>query len=207
MRAGLDTLRQAWPGSTGALPDAVALDARYRYLRVQVEGRTGLMVLADHDPGPQGRTAVWYSADGVVLRLAEGRIAGVTDGVRSWQWVSAAAPIDWQAVVTRGPTRFEQIIDRQPGWRFGERRARVVQAMASAPALHRAVGLPPQVQWFEERNASGAPQPVWYAVVLSAEGAQVMYGQTCLETDWCLSWQPWPAAAEAGRGGRLAAVP
>lgn len=193
MHTSLGTLMHAWGGGAQSPPDPAALDRRYRYLRARVDHRVAFMVWADDEHGPQGSTSVWYSADGVVLRLVDGRLAGITDGPRSWRWVSAVSPPDWRAVAAGGSAPFEQVIDRQPGWRFGERRVRVVRAIAGAPASHQAVGLPPGVQWFEERNTTGSAQPAWYAVEPGA--ARVLYGQACVEDDWCLSWQPWPVPA------------
>jgi hypothetical protein len=209
MRSGLATVKEAFASADEVLPAAGTLDLRFAYLRVHVEGRVALMASADHDFGPQGRTAIWYSADGVVLRLADGRLVGMTDGARSWHWVSAAAPIDWQAVRTQGRVIFEQVIDQQPGWRFGQRRTRVVEALAGPPASHGSVDLPAPVQWFEERNAAGPAQPSWYAVTFAQKGAEVVYGQTCLDTRWCLSWQPWPVASDpaAQRAGASAPGP
>lgn len=216
MQSGLDTAQAAlgWSRSAAAALDASPLDPALSYLRVQVQGKPGLVVLGDQTPGPLGLTSVWYSADGAVLRLVEGRLVGFADRQKSWAVTALrrAGPIalpstpgsvlpnadmpDWHAVARlTKPQIFEQLTDVQPGYRLGLTQQRERLAQAAAPAGHQARGLPAHAQWFVERDSGTAAHPAWFAYDLQQRPARWLYGQACLDAQHCLSWQPWPLRA------------
>ncbi len=202
-RAGLRTITQALQGGDEIDPTQ-PLDPQLHYLRVHIGRQVGLMVGAGEVPTPQGAQTRWYSADGVVLRLAQGRVAAIHDGARSWAWVAdegrdqGPGVIDWQGVAAGRVQRFTQVSDRQPGYRVGiarEREIRMTSQTLPADVLEASRHLTASVTWFEERNTRGEPEPAWYAVDLSAQPPRVVFGQACLQADWCLSWQAWPPQA------------
>jgi hypothetical protein len=199
-RAGLRTIAQALQGGDEIDPTQ-PLDPQLQYLRVHIGRQVGLMVNAGEVLTPQGAQTRWYSADGVVLRLAQGRVAAIHDGARSWAWVAnennnqGPVAIDWQSVAAGRAQRFTQVSDRQPGYRIGvarEREIRVASQTLPVEVLEASRHLTASVIWFEERNTRGEPEPAWYAVDLSAPQPRVVFGQACLQADWCLSWQAWP---------------
>jgi hypothetical protein len=199
-RAGLDTIAQAL---RGANPDVerLELNPQLTYLRVQIGRQVGLMVRADEPsiaPAELSDRSRWYSADGVVLRFAQGRIVAMHDRERSWAWVDSPQPVDWRRAAAGEVQRWREVSDQQPGYRLGrlrERELQVVRAVPPGDVLEASRHLTAPVTWFEERNVSGDPQTTWYAVDLSAPTARVVYGQTCLQEDWCLNWQVWPPQA------------
>lgn len=193
-RAGLRTIAQAWQGGEGVDPSQ-PLDPALQYLRVQSDRQSGLMVSAGEVANPRGPQTRWYSADGVVLRLAHGRVAAVHDGARSWVWVDGPPSVDWRRAAAGQTLRFAQVSDRQPGYRIGVARERELRATAQtlpSDLLQASRHLTATVTWFEERNIVGPPEPAWYAVDLSAQPPRVVFGQACLRADWCLNWQAWP---------------
>jgi hypothetical protein len=192
-QAGLQTIAQAF--AAGDDIEQQQLDPQLKYLRVQIGRQAGLMVFAGDIAGPQSPQARWYSADGVVLRLAQGRIAAVNDGARAWSAVDGPALLDWPRVAAGQHQRWREISDQQPGYRLGLARERELRVLTQAPpveVLDASRHVTAGVAWFEERNLTGDPRPAWYAVDLSAQPARVVFGQTCLQADWCLNWQPWP---------------
>ena len=193
MRAALQTAQQAWDGGQASLQPAGALQPGLDYLRVHIGRQSGLMVRADDEPGVPGPVGRWFSADGAVLRLLEGRLVGLTDGSRSWQLSRPLEPVDWRAVAQGLERQQTWVIDQQPGYRFGQRSERSLRLALAGPATHAMVAAGPGLRWFREADSRDARFSTWYAVDLASQPARVVYAQTCLEVDWCLSWQPWPA--------------
>ncbi|MBU6259721.1 MAG: hypothetical protein KGO01_14995 [Burkholderiales bacterium] len=196
MQGAAATLAPLWRGE-GAELAARPLQPQLRYLRVEVNGRVGLMVWSVDEQGPLGRTGVWYSRDGSVLRLAQGHVVGFSSPERQWRVsavepaVPAAAAASWAV-----PARSTEIQDAQPGYRFGIGVDRVRVALAQAPSGQHWLGSTAGLRWIEERNAGtadgaldSAAAPAW--VALDAE-ARPVYGARCMEPGWCLHWQVWP---------------
>lgn len=197
------TMAQAWRG--GASLDAPPpLNPSLQYLRVQIRQQVGWMVRAD-DAGdsnapPEAGLSRWYSADGVVLRLEQGRVTALHDGRQSWTRVALPTPIDWHQLAAGTVLRFREVSDQMPGYRMGVARERLLMASAHAPpaeVLDAARHVTAPVTWFEERAAAPAASPslaasAWFAVDLSSRPAPVVFGHACLQADWCVNWQPWP---------------
>jgi hypothetical protein len=200
--SGLETLAQAFWGDSADI-EHQPLDPKLTYLRVQVGQQVGLMVQANDIAAAQADHSRWYSVDGVVLRLMQGRIQAVNEGGRSWTAVEPNR-VDWRAVASGQVQRWREVSDQRPGYRFGlarDRELRVARATPPAHVLEASRHVTAPVTWFEERNAQGQPQSAWYAVDVAQQPARVIYGQTCLQAQWCVNWQVWPpnaaSAAEA----------
>lgn len=198
MRAAVGTARMALDGGAAHVQALTALDARHDYLRVQVGRQVGLMVRADTGAWPGDRTTYWYSADGALLRLVDGRLVGLADGSRSWRAAQDLEAIDWAGVARKGPIEFRRTVDQQPGYRVGQLQRRRLGVAAGGPAGHTLQHTAARLQWFTERDALDEHSSVaWYAVDLEAVPPRVVYGQACLAADWCISWQPWPPTGRA----------
>ena len=67
--------------------DDLRLDANLRYLRITVGSRVLLMVLGYIEPDPAGPIDTWYSQEGEVIRLQNGRIAATSGLTTAWRAV------------------------------------------------------------------------------------------------------------------------
>lgn len=170
------------------------LNPHFRYLRVVVEGRVVYLALGNIDHGVK----VWYSAMHEVLRLQNGRIAGVTGTATEWRNVSIPDLPSWDTLAgSKKPYKWTRVRDVMPGYQYGIRDELVLHAIP-APKNSELKGWDPgSLAWFEEDDVSRALPPARYAVDLS-EGKAV-YGETCLSPDLCFSWQYWPVGKK-GRG-------
>ncbi|MDA7415478.1 hypothetical protein PGB34_03800 [Xenophilus arseniciresistens] len=199
---------------------AAPLDARYRYLRANIDGRVAFLALGYLDQLPEGATEVWYSGSGEVFRLREGRIVGTTGlrGVRNWQAVRYSALPAWAVPPssTRPDrpseiTRFTRERDLMPGYRMAVRDD-IVQTRIAAPERTQALQVQGAgLQWFEERSstvpADEALPPSRYAVTVANGRAEVLYSEQCLAANFCLSLERWvPHAAAAAPLPTAAAV-
>ena len=191
--AFLQTFQQMWRGSASA--DDAAIDPRYRYLRVTLEGRVAVLALGFLDAHPRGPIEVWYSSGREVLRLQNGRLIGASGMPVEWREVRLPDLPPWPALAAAGkPYSWERVRDVMPGYRYGVRDA-LTLSVAPAPPASDLRGMDPQrLVWFEERADPGAAgiealPPARYAV----EGETAVYGEQCIAPNWCFSWQRWPA--------------
>lgn len=192
MRAGLQTVQQAW--AAPASVRTTALNPALRYLLVRHQDREALLVWVGDEPGPLGSASVWVGADGVVLRTVHGRLVGVAEPTRNWRVVGQTPPSPTSALAQGSPTSVTQTIDMQPGHRLGLRVPLLRTALSSAPSTTLLIGSAAEWRWEEEHMPGTTLPPSW--VAQDAHG-EVVYGQRCLAVDWCLSWQAWPTAVQA----------
>ncbi|TXH85944.1 MAG: hypothetical protein E6Q80_08630 [Thauera aminoaromatica] len=198
----------------GSLADRAAPNPAYRYLRTVVDGRSALLVLGYTDPDPATPDAppieVWYSAEGEVVRLQQGRVVGTSGLSTDWRSTRAPDAPTWgslvasaaqdraagQALATWQRTRDES------AYRSGVIDRISVHAIA-APRGTELAGLAPEsLQWFEERAEpivppAGTPGAVRltarYALRVDSGATEVVYTEHCLGPELCLSLQRWPA--------------
>jgi hypothetical protein len=187
----------------------IPLNPDFRYLRVATGGREALMVLgyvdADPDPDARGAVETWYSREGEVLRLQDGRILSTTGLRVDWRAVRYAEVPTWTQMLTQDSAVFVRERDEMPGYRFNLKDS-VYLYTIQPPGNAHLVGIPADhLRWYEER-VLGAPRNLpsaRYGVRLrdpeglaGVEGAgaavEVVYGEQCLALDLCVAWQTWP---------------
>jgi hypothetical protein len=191
--AGWQTVAQAWRSPAAPELAEVPLNPALRYLRVRVGSKVGLMVQAGGPGGP------WYGADGVVLRLREGRLVEFADARRSWTEVSHSGWPDLQIPTPddHPPRRGHLVADLQPGHRHGLRQSHTWVHWPDAPPGHDWQGDTHGLRWVVGRpDAPGAPA-TWYAIDTQRQPVEVVYGRQCLNLDptappTCITWQRWP---------------
>ncbi len=207
MDAVVGTLRSAVWGEPGA--DAARLNPNFRYLRVTVGSRVAFLALGNVESHPRGPVEVWYSARKEVLRIQNGRLAGVVGLTTEWRAVTLPDLPSWSAIArSKEPVSWVRVRDVMPGYRFGVRDTLVLRAIVP-PERTALLGLDPQsLTWFEERfptePAAGivatllAPSsedrtlpPARYAVELRDGLENVVYGEQCLAVELCFTWQRW----------------
>ncbi|MCK9202029.1 MAG: YjbF family lipoprotein [Gallionella sp.] len=196
-QAVLDAYRLSQGG--GSAPHR--LDPALQYLRVVAAGQENLLVLGYVDPAANGPVQVWYSGDGSVLRLDDGRLVGAAiRGVVDWSGVTFVNLPAWHSIGERA--EFVRIRDVSPGYRYGIRDEMHIRRIPAPDDSGLAGIAPALLTWFEESVAGGAGdgQPARYAVEhAGTPAARVVYGEQCLTAQYCLSWQNWPVSGGEGR--------
>lgn len=146
----------------------------------------------DHDEAGH-EVGVWYSADGAVLRLRDGRLVGLTGSPVEWRSIQLPSDLPtWQD--TKVPYRYTRVRDQMPGYQLGVKDDMHIR-MVSAPASKNVAlkGLDAStLTWFEESEAHHQVQPALVATQSVDNKTQAVYGQQCLTDKFCLSWQAWP---------------
>ncbi len=214
--SGSNAILQTLPYAYGEKRDvdSLQLDPNFRYLRVTVGGRVVLLALGDVDMTPQGPIEVWYSAEREVLRLQNGRLAGAVGLTTEWRHVSIPALPSW-AEIARGADdqyHWTRIRDVMPGYRYGVKDFLTLYAIEPPPRTALKKLDKQKLKWFEERfdpesevsrgrallgNArpNDSIPPARYAVELGGGAGTVVYGEQCLSSDLCFTWQRWPVQA------------
>jgi hypothetical protein len=175
--------------------DALQLNPQLRYLRVNVDGRVLLMVMGYSEHSAAGTLETWYSSEGEVLRLLNGRIFSTAGLEVDWQAVRNTALPSWGEMLGRPSAQFVRERDEMPGYRFS---ITETVSLDSVPAQtnSKLVGLSASdLIWFEEtvrKGANGVPS-ARYGLRVVAGVPSVVYGEQCLSNNFCFSWQTWPA--------------
>ena len=189
------TLWDAIP-ALGRNPDAIELNPKLRYLRVTVRGRVAFMVLGYVEPAPEGEIATWYSSEGEVIRLQNGRVVGTAGLETDWRAVRNVSLPAWKDLAGRAAVVYSRERDEMPGYRYGIAE-RVKLYPVSVPNNSKLVGLTADsLRWYEEAVldqpdglASGR-----FALYTKDNGETlVAYGEQCLSQTLCLAWQLWAA--------------
>jgi Group 4 capsule polysaccharide lipoprotein gfcB, YjbF len=198
-----ETVAAVWAQKWGnAATDVIPgnLDLRYRYMRIEVQGRPPvLMVMGYADNDAAGEIETWYSAGREVIKTQNGRILS-TAGLET-DWVAVRFPVPapgWEAVPKDGVS-FQRERDQMPGYAFGLLDGLKVTPLGMAPVEHLPASLPLPVartyQWFREESnaAAGNSLPAaWYARGLHRGMQTIVYSEQCLSPSLCLKMQRWP---------------
>ena len=186
------TLFDAIPG-LGPKTDNINLNPSLRYLRVTVRGRVALVVLGYVEPHPEGQIETWYSSEGEVIRLQNGRIVATAGLETDWRAVRNFSLPAWKDLVGRPAVVYRRERDEMPGYRFGIAES-VSLYPVPVPSNAKLVGLPVhELRWYEEA-VLGQPDGLPSArFALHAGEPRVVYGEQCLSQNLCLAWQTWPA--------------
>ena len=187
------TLFDAIPG-LGNKVDDIKLNPSLRYLRVTVRGRVVLMVLGYVEPHPEGQIDTWYSSEGEVIRLQNGRIVGTAGLETDWRAVRNFSLPAWKDLAGRSGVVYRRERDEMPGYRFGIAET-VSLYPVPVPSNAKLARLPAAgLRWYEEA-VLGQPDGLAsgrFALHVKNGEPRVVYGEQCLLRDLCIAWQTWP---------------
>ena len=200
--AYLDTVKSLLTSSTA--DNDTRLNPEYEHLRITLSGRSAFVTLGDIDKHPDGDLNVYYGGGGLVIRLRNGRLAGVNGLLTDWRNVVMHNAPAWALAAKAGQVEWRRTRDVMPGYQYGIDE-RLILTHITPPKKNPlwqagAEGL----MWFEERiadsnasnnignanNASKLP-PARYAVTIANQQTTVVYGEQCIAPDTCLTWQQW----------------
>lgn len=207
--AWADTLAGWWKTKRTDV-EAIPLVPNARYLRATVSGVPFLLALGatekytDPATGRVSTTEVWFSGDGEVLRLVDGRVAG-TSGIRlvDWRHVELRSAPAWATMTGQSSSsggQYSRLRDVMPGYRSGVMDQVSIRAMDGAPWRTRLVQLDPSsLRWYQETASTtgGAAEdrlPASRFAVDPANGS-VVYSEQCLSADFCMTLQQWPVTS------------
>lgn len=194
------TLVEAFGSGKNSNVDAIKLNPNLKYLRVTVRDRSVLMVLGYLDNTPQGTIETWYSSEGEVLSLLNGRVLSTNGLELDWRNVKYRLLPAWSEMSglnnNTAQVEFTRTHDQMPAYKFGV--SEVVNLYGvSPPSNSNLAGLPAnQLQWYEEKVKGTSHSLPSARYGLSTKNGQtvVVYGEQCFSSELCFSWQTWPVA-------------
>lgn len=165
----------------------------FQYMRITSDGRVFYLVKGYQDNGID----VWYGASGETLRFKDGRFAGASGLLTEWRNVIIPTTPTWADLVSGTSTyRWTRKRDLMPGYHYGIEDELAISRIPP-PINSNLAGLPPEkLIWLEENNLSQLNQlpPARYAY--DSVSQTVVYGDTCLSSTFCFSWQSWPKSLQ-----------
>ena len=194
------TLVEAFGSGKNSKVDAIKLNPNLKYLRVTVRDRSVLMVLGYLDNTPQGNIETWYSSEGEVLRLLNGRVLSTNGLELDWRNVKYISLPAWSELsglnANTAQVEFTRTYDQMPAYKFGV--SEVVSLYGvNAPSNSNLAGLPAnQLKWFEEKvkGTTHTLPSARYGLTNKDGQTLVVYGEQCFSSELCFSWQTWPVA-------------
>jgi hypothetical protein len=187
------TLAQAF--DSGQNIDQQPLNPQLDYLRVSLNGRVALMVLGYREQAMQGLVDTWYSVDGEVLKLQNGRLVSTAGFALDWRDVRYQNLPTWSEASADTQRVFVRTRDQMPKYRFGITEQIAIYPIA-APKDAKLAGISAtQLHWVEEKVLA-VPHGLAsarFGLHTHAGVTQVIYGEQCLTESMCIAWQKWPA--------------
>jgi hypothetical protein len=200
MGAAVQSMRELLPsaGST----EAPKLDPKLEYIRVTRGKRVAFLWRGSVERWQALPVDVFYSGQGEVVRVQNGRIVGALGLTTEWRRVNIVSPT-W-AAIARAPAEARVIRTRDvmPGYFSGVREELALRSIRPPAGLALSGVRAEALAWFEERATTRPPPgvqrlpPTRYAVDLAQGEGVVVYAEQCLATDLCFAWQRWSAAMQ-----------
>lgn len=195
-----DTLRSVTPvlssgGQFSPLPG-------YDYLRVLVDGRTVYLAKGYVEPSVESNTDVWYSAEGEVLKLQNGRIVATAGLATDWRRVRYFDAPSWRELLVEKSAvkSHERERDVMPGYRFNLRDRLQIHHVAPPRSSGLMDVQADSLVWFVETGAISGGEELPPALFALSKGdiPEVIYSEQCLSRTLCFSWQrlDWPKAGK-----------
>lgn len=179
LNASLETVRGLWR------PPGPVFAKGFEYLEVTVDGRRSVMALGSREQQRGAWVEQWFSGQGEMLELRDGRIHRVLGMTREVRHTQVSAP-GWQALV--GPsdgahwTRQRQVM---PGYQ-------VRSEQVSTRPLAKAMPAQPEASWIEEAVATQLldGRPWRYSERFALQQGRVVYSEQCIAPDLCFKLRP-----------------
>jgi len=178
--------------------ETLLLNPKLRYLRVTIKDKPLLMVLGYEEAIPQGTLETWYSNQGEVLQLLNGRVWSTAGLAIDWKNVRYQALPTWSSLEGSGSVAFVRSYDQMPRYAFDVTEQVQIYPVPT-PTNANLTGMPAsQLKWFEEKakGTSHALPSARYGLAMNDGQPVVVYGEQCFAANLCFSWQTWPVAAK-----------
>jgi len=217
--AALQTAKSAFT-NTSKLIEQTSLNPQFSYLRVNVSGLDALLVKGYIDKDSNGSIDVWYASDGSILRLQEGRYLGSVGFDNNWQNVSYQNSPTFNKIVTEfdrpNPSPklssvssfypieqyyFSRSHSEMPSYKavLNEKLSAIVSknAPSNIPKTLKSYLNGKSLIWVTEQSSQSSSEKLsntqsWYGFEKLSNQYELVIGQQCLTTSFCITWMPWP---------------
>jgi hypothetical protein len=166
----------------------------FEYLWVSVAGRVSLMALGERKvqgkPPDERVHEYWYTGQGEMLYLLNGRIQEAKGFTHEWRAQNSAPPAWADLLTSQRALTWRRQLDVMPGYQYG-----VVTHITSYPiATPKSLpeGVSAQARWVEDavdaKTLEGRP---WrYTQRFAVLDGRVVYSEQCVADSFCLKLRP-----------------
>lgn len=162
----------------------------FEYLEVEWHGRKSAMALGYRSISGTQTDEHWYTNQGEMLKLQNGRIVQVLGMTREVRRLSSNTP-SWTNLTSRKmPVVWSQTKDVMPGYRFGLQEFVITQQVeptSTEQSLSKAA-----THWIaEEIKSKDASGKTWvYKQKFALVNNEVVYSEQCVAKDMCFNLKP-----------------
>jgi hypothetical protein len=172
------------------------LQPGFEYLWVSLDGKASVMALGSRDVRGTAVHEHWYTGQGEMLYLVDGRVQQALGFTHELRQQTGAPPVwgSFEAVLGQvqpiKDVTWTRQLDVMPGYRFGVQETLVSRPLAEPARLPE--GVPARAQWVADevqgKQANGLP---WvYAQRFAIKNNRVVYSEQCLAPNLCLALRP-----------------
>lgn len=171
-------------------PTNGSFSAGFEYLEVEWRGRTAAMALGYRETKGGHVSEYWYSGQGEMIRLLNGRVVqalGMTHEVRN---VLTNQPVWADILKFRSPIVWAQTKEVMPGYRYGVQEFVITQQINPNAAENMIVS--GATAWvLEEVKSKDEKGRTWiYPQKFALNGDRVIYSEQCLSPELCFKLRP-----------------
>ncbi len=162
----------------------------FEYLEVEWQGRKSAMALGYRSISGTQTDEHWYTSQGEMLKLQNGRIVQVLGMTREVRRISTNMPL-WTDLTSRKlPAAWSQTKDVMPGYRFGLQEFVISQQIEPTSTEHSLSQVATHLiaEQIKSKDASGKTWIYKQKFVLANNA--VVYSEQCVAHDMCFKLRP-----------------
>lgn len=162
----------------------------FEYLALEWQGRKTALALGYRSVQDSQVVEHWYSGQGEVLTLRNGRIVQANGMTQEVRYTSTNLPVWAELLAHRLPVVWSQTKDTMPGYRYGLQEFVISQQVT--PNKSEANLLITPAQWvLEEVKSKQISGQAWiYEQKFALQNNLVMYSEQCVAHDMCFKLKP-----------------
>lgn len=182
----IDTAGHFWAGKEKRENFSVG----FEYLEVEWQGRKAAMALGYRETKGTQVNEHWYSGQGEMIKLVNGRVVQVLGMTKEVRQVLGVPPVWADLLAHRLPVAWSQTKEVMPLYRYGLQEYFLSQQITPT-ALDKAIGSEATAWVVEEvRSKSENGMPWIYQQKFALLGDKVIYSEQCVAPEMCFKFRP-----------------
>ncbi len=182
----IDTASHFW--ASKARKDSISVG--FEYLEVEWQGRKAAMALGYRETKGTQVSEHWYSGQGEMIKLVNGRVVQVLGMTKEVRHVSGTPPVWADLLAHRSPVAWSQTKEVMPLYRYGLQEFFLSQQ--STPTASEKVIASEATAWVVEDVKSKTEKgTTWiYQQKFALVGDKVIYSEQCVAPEMCFKLRP-----------------
>lgn len=167
-----------------------SFSAGFEYLEVEWQGRKVAMALGYREMNGSNIIEHWYSGQGEMLKLFNGRVVQVLGMTQEVRHVDTNTPIWSDILAHRLPIVWSQTKEVMPGYRYGLKEYVITQQVN--PNKAEKTLITDATAWVLEKiKGKDEKGRIWnYQQKFALNGDKVIYSEQCLASEMCFKLRP-----------------